>query len=413
MKGHCAMEKNLKEKLAVYAVTDRSWLNGRRLVDDIRKVLDGGATLLQLREKELPYDEFLAEAREVKALCDSYGVPLLINDEVGIARELGVGAHVGQKDEELRKVRAELGPDAIVGVSCETVAQAIEAERNGADYLGVGAVFPTSTKKDADYVDARELAAICAAVSIPVVAIGGISLDNVETLAGSGIAGVAVVSVLFAAENPEEATRRLADKVRTLLEVPVPEVKGAIVDLDGTLIDSIPYWDCLGRDYLISKGKTPRDDLKKQLDSLELDSGAEYLKKTYGLTEDPATIRNELIDCIADVYRKKAPLLPGARQLLERLQEQGVRMALFTATENSLAIAALERTGIRGFFDCIVSTLELGLEKSTPEAFWKVLGRLGTTLHETTVYDDAEYALEGAEKAGLKTVKCPCDNDCK
>ncbi|MBQ2335392.1 MAG: thiamine phosphate synthase, partial [Victivallales bacterium] len=128
---------DLRKQLAVYAVTDRSWLNGRRLVDDIRKVLDGGVTILQLREKELPYDEFLEEAREIKALCDSYGVPLIINDEVGIAKELGVGAHVGQHDESLAEARAELGPDAIIGVSCENVAQAIAAEKVGGIYTVV------------------------------------------------------------------------------------------------------------------------------------------------------------------------------------------------------------------------------------------------------------------------------------
>ena len=208
---------DLCKQLAVYAVTDRSWLNGRRLVDDIRKVLDGGVTILQLREKELPFEEFLAEAREIKALCDSYGVPLIINDEVGIAKELGVGAHVGQHDESLAEARAELGPDAIIGVSCENVAQAIAAEKGGADYLGVGAVFPTSTKTDAAFVDSRELAAICAAVKIPVVAIGGISLDNLMTLGGSGIVGVAVVSALFAAADPFAAIDSVVDRANAEL----------------------------------------------------------------------------------------------------------------------------------------------------------------------------------------------------
>ena len=397
---------DLKKRMAVYAVTDRSWLNGRRLVDDIRKVLEGGATLLQLREKDLPYQDFLAEAREVKALCDEYNVPLLINDEVGIARELGVGAHIGQHDEALSQARKELGPDAVIGVSCDTVAQAIEAEKAGADYLGVGAVFPTSTKKDADYVDRRELAAICAAVKIPIVAIGGISLDNVRTLGGSGIDGVAVVSALFAAADPCAATRRLALEVEEMLSIPVPEVKGAIVDLDGTLIDSIPYWDRLGIDYLASKGIVAKADLKERLASLEIESGAAFLKEEYKLGEDVPTICNELIEGIASVYRDKAPLLPGAKEMLLDLHREGVRMALFTATAKPLAIAALQRTGIYDLFDCVVSTLDLGIEKSSADSYYRVLGRLGTALSETCVYDDAEYALEGARKAGFKVVKC-------
>ena len=398
---------DLSKQLAVYAVTDRSWLNGRRLVDDIRKVLDGGVTILQLREKELPFEEFLAEAREIKALCDSYGVPLIINDEVGIAKELGVGAHVGQHDETLAEARAELGPDAIIGVSCENVAQAIAAEKGGADYLGVGAVFPTSTKTDAAFVDSRELAAICAAVKIPVVAIGGISLDNLMTLGGSGIVGVAVVSALFAAANPFAATKRMAEEVDKMLEMPVLKRKGAIIDLDGTLIDSIPYWDRLGYDYLESKGVTPHADLKAQLDSMEIPSGAAYIKATYGLKEDVPTICRELIAGIESVYREKAPLLPGAKEMLEDLRKEDVRMTLFTATAKPLAVAALQRTGIDGFFDSVISTMDLGIEKSSAEAYYRVLGRMGTVLSETTVYDDAEYALEGAKKAGFKVVKCP------
>ena len=397
---------DLSKQLAVYAVTDRSWLNGRRLADDIRKVLDGGVTILQLREKELPYDEFLAEAREIKALCDSYGVPLIINDEVGIAKELGVGAHVGQHDESLAEARAELGPNAIIGVSCENVAQAIAAEKGGADYLGVGAVFPTSTKTDAAFVDSRELAAICAAVKIPVVAIGGISLNNLMTLGGSGIVGVAVVSALFAADDPFAATKRMAEEVDKMLEVPVLKRKGAIIDLDGTLIDSIPYWDRLGYDYLESKGVTPHPDLKAQLDSMEIPSGAAYIKATYGLKEDVPTICRELIAGIESVYREKAPLLPEAKEMLQKLQQENVRMTLFTATAKPLAVAALQRTGIDGFFDSVISTMELGIEKSSEEAYYRVLGRMGTALSETTVYDDAEYALEGAKKAGFKVVKC-------
>lgn len=195
--------------LHLYAITDRHWLNGRTLASQVREVLEGGATIVQLREKSLDDVEFLAEAREIKGVCDAFGVPLIINDRVAIARELGVGVHLGQGDMALREARKMLGPDAIIGVSCKTVVQALEAEANGADYLGVGAVFPTSTKTDTRTIERATLVDICKAVKIPVVAIGGITLQNASELVGTGIAGIAVISALFGAPSPRAAAQEL------------------------------------------------------------------------------------------------------------------------------------------------------------------------------------------------------------
>ncbi len=205
-----------KKALLLYAVTDRAWLNGRTLAHDVEKALKGGATMIQLREKDLDYGAFLAEAFEINRLCKSYEVPFVINDSVEIALACDAdGVHVGQSDMEALKVRERLGSDKIIGVSAQTVEQAVLAEKSGADYIGVGAVFTTSTKKDADFVPYEELKAICKAVSIPVVAIGGIGAYNVEKLAGSGIDGVAVVSAIFAEKDIKAATEslhRLAEK---------------------------------------------------------------------------------------------------------------------------------------------------------------------------------------------------------
>lgn len=193
--------------LHVYAVTDRQWLAGRTLESQVRQVLEGGATIVQLREKMVSDDEFLAIGRVIQTVCREFGVPFIINDNLNVAAILGAGLHVGQSDAACADARRVLGENAILGVSCTTVEEALRAEAAGADYLGVGAVFPTSTKSDADYVDRQTLIDICGAVRIPVVAIGGISLENAPKLAGTGIAGVAVVSALFAAENPREAAR--------------------------------------------------------------------------------------------------------------------------------------------------------------------------------------------------------------
>ena len=169
-----------KNDLLLYAVTDRHWLDGRRLIDVVRESLDGGVTMVQLREKTLEEGKFLEEAKELQTLCRERGVPFLVNDNVEIAREMNAdGVHVGQSDMEAQDVRAILGPDKILGVSAQTVEQAVLAEKHGADYLGVGAVFPTGSKDDADDVSYETLKAICGAVSIPVVAIGGITQENV------------------------------------------------------------------------------------------------------------------------------------------------------------------------------------------------------------------------------------------
>lgn len=192
----------IKDAMLLYAVTDRTWAKEKTLLEQIEDALIGGATCIQLREKELDYKDFLDEALLVKELCRKYSVPFIINDNVNIAIEAGAdGIHVGQSDMELLKVRQKTGGKMFIGVSAQTVEQALEAQKNGADYLGVGAVFPTSTKKDADAVKLETLKDICSAVEIPVVAIGGITKDNMKELKGSGIAGVALVSAIFAAKN--------------------------------------------------------------------------------------------------------------------------------------------------------------------------------------------------------------------
>lgn len=199
-----------KKDLLLYGVTDRSWLNGRTLYEQVEDALKGGATFIQLREKNLDADSFLKEAVEIKELCARYHVPFVINDNVEIAKKIDAdGVHVGQHDMEAANARAILGPDKIIGVSAQTVEQAVLAEKNGADYLGVGAVFHTGTKKDANSISHKTVKQICEAVHIPVIAIGGISQDNVMELQGTGICGIAVVSAIFAAKDITLATKEL------------------------------------------------------------------------------------------------------------------------------------------------------------------------------------------------------------
>lgn len=212
-------EKKMDEKkeLLLYAVTDRRWLRGRTLYEQVEEALKGGVTMVQLREKNMPRQELLEEADRLRKLCAGYQVPFLINDDVEAARVTDAdGVHLGQEDMGVCQARAALGPDKIIGVSARTVGQAKLAWEQGADYLGTGAVFATGTKQDARVISYEQLREICEAVPIPVVAIGGINADNLYRLRGSGISGIAVVSALFAQPDVCGAARSLKEKMRQM-----------------------------------------------------------------------------------------------------------------------------------------------------------------------------------------------------
>ena len=207
-----------RNDLVLYAVTDRSWLGEETLYSQVEEALKGGATFIQLREKKMDEGSFLEEAKEIQKLCRQYQVPFVINDNVGIAARIDAdGVHVGQSDMEAGDVRKKLGPDKIIGVSAQTVEQALRAQEHGADYLGVGAVFPTGSKEDATEVSHETLKAICDAVDIPVIAIGGINSGNVSELRGTGICGVAVISAIFAKKDICAAAAELKKRVKEML----------------------------------------------------------------------------------------------------------------------------------------------------------------------------------------------------
>ncbi len=196
--------------MRLYAVTDRSWLNGQTLYEQVEQALKGGVTLVQLREKGLGAEQFLQEARQIQQLCRRFGVPLIINDSIEVALAVDAdGVHLGQDDANAAQARQLLGKEKIIGVSAHNVQEALQAVQDGADYLGSGAVFGSGTKTNVSTLPMQTLREICNAVPIPVVAIGGITEQNLQQLSGSGIAGAAVVSAIFAQENIEEAAIRL------------------------------------------------------------------------------------------------------------------------------------------------------------------------------------------------------------
>lgn len=209
-----------KEMLLLYAVTDRRWTGELSLYQQVEAALKGGATLIQLREKDMDEKEFLEEARELVKLCHSYGRALIINDNVKVALESGAdGVHVGQKDMSAADIRKTAPEGFIIGVTAKTKEQAKRAEREGADYLGVGSVFPSSTKETAIRITTEELKNICNSVQIPAVAIGGITMENVTNLKGGGMSGAALVSAVFAASDIEGETRRMKKKIQEVISL--------------------------------------------------------------------------------------------------------------------------------------------------------------------------------------------------
>lgn len=204
-----------KNMLLLYAVTDRSWTQNQTLYEQVEQALEGGVTIVQLREKNLSQEEFIKEAVQMKNLCHRYGVPLIINDNVDVALKSGAdGVHVGIDDVPVAEIRKRTGEDFIIGATAKTVEQAQNAENSGADYLGVGAVFPSPTKKNAIRITTAKLKEICSSVSIPTVAIGGINFDNMLEIKGGGMDGIAVVSAIFSAADIKTATEKLKKKAK-------------------------------------------------------------------------------------------------------------------------------------------------------------------------------------------------------
>ena len=208
-----------KENLLLYAVTDRAWLGERSLYDDVKSALEGGVTMIQLREKNTDTNAFIKEAKELLDLCHSFGAPLIINDNIEVCIKSNAdGVHLGQGDAPLPEARKLLGKDKIIGITAKTIAQAQAAEKDGADYIGSGAIFGTSTKHDTSKMSIETLKSICASVNIPVAAIGGINEENICELSGSGISGAAVISGIFAQPDIKETSEMLLEKITSIVK---------------------------------------------------------------------------------------------------------------------------------------------------------------------------------------------------
>lgn len=388
---------NLFESLRLYAVTDE---NGDQ-VEKVRQALAGGATFIQYRAKGgCDFDT----AVKMRDLCRAYHVPFVLDDDVEMAKACGAdGVHVGQSDASAVEARRILGEDAIVGVSAGNLTEVLKAVADGADYIGTGAMFPTTTKMDAEYVEYNTLKTICTSVPVPVVAIGGIGEHNIAKLAGSGIAGVAVVSAVFSQPDIVKAARIL-DKLTKETDFRAEAKRAFILDFDGTMYDSMSIWAHLADDFLISCGKVPRPDLSEKLKDWGLRDGIIYLRDAYGIACSREEAVQRFSDLLTTAYQA-CQLKPGVFAMADYLKSHGLLSCIATAGDQSAVKMILKRENLTDSFGPVFSSTTLETDKTSPEFFYRVLEKLGASLNGSVMFDDAPFALRAGYRAGLKCVR--------
>lgn len=386
--------------MQLYAVTDTQWLNGRDFLEVVEEVLANGATFLQLREKNATHEEIVEKAKAIKPLAKKYGVPFVIDDDIYAAREADVdGVHIGQNDADYMTARKVLGEDKIIGMTVKTKEQAENAVRMGADYVGMGAVFHTSTKLDAKDLSRESLIELTGMMrGIPVVAIGGINYDNCDYLKGTGVDGIAVVSAIFARKDCAAATRELFIKTSELFGYK----RNIIFDMDGTLVDSMPFWKNSAREYAEYRGADIPENFDEITGVMDLNEYAEYLKNVLGIDTSLEQITKAAVELMNKHYASDIPPKAGMVELVKREYETGSRLVIFTASDKESVEILLNRLGLREYFYDIYTVYDIGLKKSDKNSYLKVLGQAGMAAEETWVYEDILRGVRAAKEAGLK-----------
>ena len=388
------------EDMQLYAVTDTQWLNGRDFLEVIESVLANGATFLQLREKNATHEEIVAKAKAIKPIAKKYGVPFVIDDDIYAAKEADVdGVHIGQNDASYEKAREVLGEGRIIGMTVKTRQQAENAIRLGADYVGMGAVFHTSTKKDAKDMSRETLLELAGMMEdIPVVAIGGISYDNCDYLKDTGVDGIAVVSAIFASDDCALATRKLFVKTRELFG----KKRNIIMDMDGTLADSMPFWKKSAREYAILRGADIPDNFDEITGVMDLNDYAEYVKNVLGIDTNLEQITEAAVEIMNKHYEKDIPAKDGMTELVTREYEAGSRLVVFTASDRRSVEILLSHLGIRECFYDIYTVYDVGLKKSDKNSYLKVAELAGMKdTSQVWVYEDILRGVKAAKEAGL------------
>lgn len=374
-------------------------IDGKKGTEHLKAALSGGVTMIQFRDKR-PDDTTEERARASLAVTRAAGIPLVVNDDIHLAKKIGAdGVHLGQDDGPIADAKELLGQGAIVGRTAHNLEEALEAEREGADYLGVGAVFATESKIVSSSISPKALEEIARIVSIPVYAIGGIDAENISVVNGRGLEGVAVIGAIANAEDPREAAKKLTSRFRKELDY-----EAAIVDLDGTILDSNGVWTRVDLDFLARRNLTPPEGYHKTLAGMGLHRGAGYIKELFGLPESPDEIIDELMREVETIYREEIELRDGVRDMLAYLHAQGIPMVVATMNADRLFRPCLERLGIDKYFCAMLSGEDVTHNKNHPEIYEKALEILGSDAEKTLLFEDILEALRTGNGVGLTTV---------
>lgn len=399
------VKNNLADKLRVYAVTERKITGDgsfRDLISAAEAAARGGATMIQLREKNADTEELTMHAQALVNVLRKYGVPVIVDDNPQAAIDAGAaGVHIGQNDMDPSDARAAIGPDKILGVTAHSAEEAEAAEKAGADYIGAGAVFHTSSKTDAMPLSREELKLICSAVHIPVVAIGGVNQENIGQLAGTGIAGAAAISAIFGRENTTEAAARMADAVHRALGS--DKFKAAIFDYDGTVLDSMPMWESVPSRFAEILGHEAEPGLDERVKYMTLEESAAKFRE-YGAKGTDSEIVDQIMDMVWYSYKNELEIKPGIIDVFEEFRSRGIKMAVATQTPSRMIRSANKRLGIDKYFDGIFSCDDWATTKHFPDIYYIAAASLGAAPCETLVFEDMIYAGETAENAGFTVV---------
>lgn len=387
-----------RHQLLLYAITDCDNLQGEALLERTMQILANGATILQYRDK---HGKARDDVRALQALCKAHEVPFIINDDVALAVELDAdGVHVGQEDMACAKAREALGPDKIVGVTAKTLEQAEQAVSDGADYLGVGALFP-SVSKDSSLTSRETLKEICAAVAIPVVGIGGVNEDNASILAGTGVAGAAVISALYSYPSPALVTKRLAKKMDHIVNGD-PEMRGILADVDGTLTDTLAFYQDLVPGYLRAHGYRPGGDLPQILADYNLPESVGYVKHNYSGTFGVGQVVDELEAELEWYYHTEGQAKPGVKAFLARARERRLPVVATSIHDAEVCRTLFDHAGIAQDITGIASGWEKRLPGGASELFRIGVDMLASAPEHIWAFNDGAEGVFGAKGAGVK-----------